>query len=187
MSPEPLDPSTRIPAAAVVAVGTGAICVLALGLPLWEVLVVGGGFCATVAGVHLLERYEHRFHRGPLAWLADRASDLVEKRGTGFYGLAGLTAFLRLEAGDLREAPGELAAAVGSPLSAALGWFISHTIEAVMNAVWAALWPLQFMQAFWGRMWAGALVLGAGWTVWWLLYESANTEDGPDPAEATGG
>lgn len=85
--------------------------------------------------------------RSGLHWFRRYFRKAWESRGGGFYGFVGALTFVYLEALDLA---GDLAGIAGIRID--LGWVIgfvvSNLVEAVMNLVRAALWPLEWIERF---------------------------------------
>jgi hypothetical protein len=70
-----------------------------------------------------------------------------ESRGGGFYGFVALLTFVYLETVDIG---GDLAALPGSELSLGfvLSWVIGNMVDAIINTVRAALWPVSWIGQF---------------------------------------
>lgn len=159
-SPRPYLAATGIALIAMV------LLVATTALPAPEVFQIGLTFLAVAMGVRRLQDIPYGGHNPLLAWLHDRADDLAERFGVEFYGIAGLTAFLRAEADLVTDlSVGDLLA---NPLGAAISWFISALVESIVNAIWSALWWVQLMRVIDG--WPLFLgIVGAGWLVWRIL------------------
>lgn len=102
---------------------------------------------------HLVRQADHRFRRHVLK--------LWKSRGGGFYGFVAVLTFLYLEAIDLA---GDVAG-VGRAALLDLGWWIGFLVEnlidVVLNTVWAAMWPVTWIQHFGIGLLSGALLAGA--------------------------
>lgn len=116
-----------------------------LHLPQDELTIPRGPRTRTIVFPKKLRRYLRR---------------LWESRGGGFYGLVAALTFLYLEAVSLI---GDFAR-VGRWEWFDLGWWIqwavSNLVEAALNTVWAALWPLTWMQHFGIGLLSGGLLAG---------------------------
>ncbi len=60
----------------------------------------------------------------------------------GYYGLAALTIFLLAELRDLIPAVLEFEPTQRSLTRAAIAWLIGFSVDSMMNAIWASLWPI---------------------------------------------
>ncbi len=74
--------------------------------------------------------------------------ELWESRGGGFYGFVAALTFLYLEAADLIGDLAGVGRAQWLDLGWWIGWVVSNLVEAALNGVWAALWPLTWVQHF---------------------------------------
>ena len=81
-------------------------------------------------------------------------------RGGGFYGFVATLMFLYLEVVDLAGDVVGFPTLVGASLGGVIGWGVMNIINAVMNLVRAAIWPLSWIMQF-GIGVRSVLVLGA--------------------------
>lgn len=102
-----------------------------------------------------------------LRWFRRFFRKAWESRGGGFYGFVGALTFVYLEAVDLG---GDLAgiADIRIDLGWVIGFVVSNLVEAVMNLVRAALWPLEWIQRF-GITGRSLLLLAGAYVVYRLI------------------
>lgn len=83
--------------------------------------------------------------RDGLNWFRRYFRKAWESRGGGFYGFVGALTFVYLEVVDLA---GDIAGVrwVRVDLGWLIGFLVNNLIEAVMNLVRAAIWPLEWVQ-----------------------------------------
>lgn len=81
-------------------------------------------------------------------------------RGGGFYGFVATLMFLYLEVVDLAGDVLGFPALVGASLGGVIGWGVTNVINAVLNLVRAAIWPMSWLLGF-GIGVRSALLLGA--------------------------
>lgn len=101
----------------------------------------------------------HRFRR--------HFREAWESRGGGFYGFVAALTFAYLEVIDLA---GDLAGIGGARVDVGwvIGFLVNNLIDAVMNLVRAALWPLEWVQRF-GIGLTSALLLTGAYGVYRLI------------------
>ncbi len=85
-------------------------------------------------------------------------------RGGGFYGFVVLLTFVYLESVDLA---GDIAALPGSHVDAGflISWIVGNLVDALVNTIRAALWPVAWIQHFGIGLLSAALLAGS-----FLLY-----------------
>lgn len=85
---------------------------------------------------------------------------LWTSRGGGFYGFVVLLTFLYLEAVDLA---GDIAALPdASPgIGFVISWIIGNLVDAVVNSIRAALWPLSWLEHFGVGLLSASLLVGS--------------------------
>ena len=87
---------------------------------------------------------------------------LWESRGGGFYGFVAAATFLYMEAVSLLGEFARIGRLEWFDLGWWIRWVISNLVEAALNSVWAALWPLTWVKHFGvGPRWS-SLMLGVG-------------------------
>lgn len=83
-----------------------------------------------------------------------------ESHGGGFYGFVAALTFLYLEAidisGDIAGLPG-----TGLDLGSLLGFVIGNMVDAFVNAIHAALWPVSWIDHFGVGLLSGGLLAGS--------------------------
>ena len=81
-------------------------------------------------------------------------------RGGGFYGFVALLTFLYLEVVDLA---GDIAALPGShaDLGFVISWIVGNLVDAFVNSIRAAIWPLSWLEHFGVGILSGALLAGS--------------------------
>lgn len=101
----------------------------------------------------IIREGSHRFRRHVL--------HLWESRGGGFYGFVAVLTFLYLEAidlvGDVMGAGGFLRMDLGW----VIGWMVQNFVDALLNLVFSAIWPVEWVSRFGVGVRSGLLLLGA--------------------------
>ncbi len=94
----------------------------------------------------------HRFRR--------HAREVWESRGGGFYGFVVMLTFVYLEAASF---VGDVVAARGVDVDfgGVVGWVVQNLVQAVENVVWAAIWPVAWINRFGVGLASAALLAGA--------------------------
>jgi hypothetical protein len=120
--------------------------------------------------------------RDGLRWFKRYFRKAWESRGSGFYGFVGALTFVYLEALDLA---GDLAgiADIRIDLGWVIGFVVSNLVDAVMNLVRAALWPLEWIQRF-GITGRSLLLLAGAYLIYRLIRPTVLrllSEDDPEP------
>ena len=103
----------------------------------------------------------------PRAEATSRLRERVADYGGGFYGTAGLSTFVYLEARALQDTWAPEGTLRDFVMERAAEWFWGFGIASVMNVVRASIWPLHWMQAH------GLLATVVGAAAAWLLYRLA--------------
>lgn len=107
----------------------------------------------------ILEHGRERYRR--------HARHVWMSRGGGFYGFVAMVTFLWLEATQLA---GDVAGLRNASLDVGwvIGWVVGNFIDAIMNLVSAAIWPVEWI----GRLGVGLgslALLGAAWVGYRLV------------------
>ena len=89
-------------------------------------------------------------------------------RGGGFYGFVATLMFLYLEALDLAGDVVGLPALVAADMGGVIGWAVGNAINAVMNLVKAALWPVEWIDRF-GVDLQSILLFGAAYAAYRMV------------------
>lgn len=114
-------------------------------------------------------------------WLRGAIQRQWAKRGGGFYGLVALLTFGHLEARTLwGEAQGAWQTWQGAPplaehhafmdfaseqlWGAAIGSLLRVSVESILNAVWAGLWPVRWVMQF--GVWEAAVLAGVAYATY---------------------
>lgn len=81
------------------------------------------------------------------AWAKSRFRRLWGSRGGGYYGMVAALTFVYLEAVDL---VGDVAGfrGVSLTLGTLISWFVSALVDAFVNGILAAIWPLHWLGEF---------------------------------------
>lgn len=112
--------------------------------------------------------------------------ELWRSRGGGFYGFLVVLTFLYLEAVDLA---GDLVGLQGAAVDIGwvIGFLVENAVDALMNLIWSALWPVAWIDRFGVSLVSGALLAGA-YVVYRLirprvlrLLEDPGESEGSDP------
>lgn len=75
-----------------------------------------------------------------------RTRSIVQQLGGGAYGVVGLATWLFLEAQTLAEDVGKATGVVDFIEQKSFSWLIGFSVESVMNAVWAGIWPIYWFR-----------------------------------------
>ncbi len=109
---------------------------------------------------------EHTGHR-----LRRHVREVWESRGGGFYGFVAMLTFLYLEGanlvGDIASLPG-----LRPNLGGIISWLVQNFVQAILNVVWAAIWPVEWIKLFGVGVTSGAL-LGASYITYRLVRPTA--------------
>jgi hypothetical protein len=94
----------------------------------------------------------HRFRR--------HVRELWASRGGGFYGFVATLTFVYLEAVDL---VGDVFALRHAQLSlgGVISWFVQNAVDAFLNVLWSAIWPVKWLGLFGVGLTSGALLAGS--------------------------
>ncbi len=85
----------------------------------------------------IVRRVSHRFRH--------HALEVWKSRGGGFYGFVSMGTFAWLEAVNL---VGDIAQLVHMPLDlgSLISWFVQNTVQGLMTLIWAAIWPVAWIE-----------------------------------------
>lgn len=156
------------------AVGWAAAVGLLSPAPLWTLLAA---FLVTCAAVGLAGRLPDGSWAGKIGRLLTRRA---REFSGGFYGVVALAVFALSEIASLRE---DFAGASDlAEFSRQIGWewFVGFSVDSIMNAVWAGLWPFVLMREH------GMLAMVGFTAVAWLLFQLAGAPDVPDAEDELG-
>ncbi|HEY0025726.1 MAG TPA: hypothetical protein VGB24_22755 [Longimicrobium sp.] len=94
---------------------------------------------------------------GPVGWrvlrggratghLRRRTRSMVQQLGGGAYGVVGLATWLYLEAQTLADDVGKATGLMDFIEQKSFSWLIGFSVDSVMNAVWAGIWPIYWFK-----------------------------------------
>lgn len=75
-----------------------------------------------------------------------RTRSMVQRLGGGAYGVVGLATWLFLEAQTLAGDIGKATGVMDFIEQKSFSWLIGFSVESVMNAVWAGIWPVYWFR-----------------------------------------
>ena len=142
------------------------IGILGLGLPVPTVSAWGLTFLGLALLFRRMDDVPPDHPNALLRWAGSRVERLREKFGAELYGVMSLTTFVQYELSSLSNTDLSLAEFLADPVVVAVTWFITETIESLMNAIWASLWWLPLFSQGWQLALA---VIAAAWAVLWML------------------
>lgn len=88
--------------------------------------------------------------------------ELWESHGGGFYGFVAALTFLYLEAIDLIPEFARIGQVEWIDLGWWISWFVGNMVDAIVNSVYATIWPVTWITRFGIGMWSAA-ALGASY------------------------
>jgi len=91
-----------------------------------------------------------------------RTRSMVQRLGGGAYGVIGLATWLFLEAQTLADDVGKATGVVDFIEQKSVSWLIGFSVESVMSAVWAGIWPVYWFK---DRPLVMGLVFALAWGV----------------------
>jgi hypothetical protein len=94
---------------------------------------------------------------------------LWQTRGGGFYGFVTLLTFLYLEGADLAGDLGALPHTFEPNAGWALSWVIGNFVDAIVNGVMSAIWPVHWIGQFGVGLISGGL-LGVSYVTYRLIH-----------------
>lgn len=98
---------------------------------------------------------QHAGHR-----LRHHAREVWESRGGGFYGFVAMLTFLYLEAVNLvGDVTGITHLQIN--LGGIISWLVQNFVQGLLNVMWAAIWPVEWIKLFGVGLTSGALLGGA--------------------------
>jgi hypothetical protein len=71
---------------------------------------------------------------------------MVQRLGGGAYGVVGLATWLYLEAQTLADDVGRATGPMDFIEQKSFSWLIGFSVDSVMNAVWAGIWPVYWFK-----------------------------------------
>ncbi|HSJ16161.1 MAG TPA: hypothetical protein VK939_17275 [Longimicrobiales bacterium] len=81
-------------------------------------------------------------------------------RGGGFYGFVAMLTFVYLEGIDLAGDFAALPASFEPELGFVIGWIVGNFVDAIVNGVRAAIWPVSWIRHFGVGILSGVLLAG---------------------------
>jgi hypothetical protein len=109
--------------------------------------------------------------------LRRRTRSMVQRLGGGAYGIVGLATWLFLEAQTLADEVGKATGLMDFIEQKSFSWLIGFSVESVMNAVWAGIWPVYWFKD-------QPLVMGLVFALMWGASGMASRWTAPPAAES---